>query len=169
MVTHNTELSNNPKETVKIAADSYCQFSISLYIVYTVYIPSQPPHTHPNTHTPFAQTELVWTLRFPSQPSIFSCRSFSLSLEAFLIVRFKGLQSLQQWRRWRGQEAARREKEAKPASCRELSPCLSVQTDWPTGTSSALLHRGMMAAGYFKVEVSKRPPTGKRTDRPAAV
>lgn len=90
-------------------------------------------------------------------------------MEASLIVRFKGLQSLQQRRWWRGQEAARREKEAKPACCRDLSPCLSVQADWPTGTSSAPLHRGMMAAGYFKVEVSKRPPTGKRSDSPAAV
>lgn len=84
-------------------------------------------------------------------------------------MRFKGLQSLQQWQWWQGQEASRREKRAEPASCRELSPWLNVQTDWPTGTSSALLHRGMMAAGYFKVEVSKRPPTGKRTDRLAAV
>lgn len=143
-------------------ANSYCHFMF--------WISFSPPshHHHHYTHTrsnPFAQVQLDWTSRFQSQPSILSCRSFPLSLKGSLIVRFKGLQSLQQRRWWRGQEVARREKEAKAASCRELSPCLSVQTDWPTGTSSALLHRGMMAAGYFKVEVSKRPPTGNRTDR----
>lgn len=38
-----------------------------------------------------------------------------------------------------------------------------------TGTSSARLHGGPMTAGYFKVEVSKRPPTGKETDGLTAV
>ncbi len=152
-----------------MAANSYCQVLLLFCFWFLSLFPTIPTTTHTHTFKTFCWGKAGSDLQFQSQYSIFSCTSSSLGLKASLIVRFKGLQSLQQRRWWREQETARCEKEAKPASCQELSPCLSVQTDWPTGTSSALLHRGMMAAGYFKVEVSKRPPTGNRTDRPAAV
>lgn len=78
-----------------------------------------PPLLSPPRHTrskPFAQVTLDWTLRLQSQHSIFSCTTFFTEcVKASRIVRFKGPQSLQQRRWWRGQEAALHEKAKQPA------------------------------------------------------
>lgn len=91
---------------------------------------------------------------------------FPYSVFLSLVVRAAGLHHYRSSRDVGGKGQCEVRRKRSHPTCRKLSPCFSVQTDWSTGTSSALLHWGMMEAGYFKLEVSKRPPCGKTTDRP---